>query len=384
MKVEQIYEIINSITSEALGDSVILEEDLSNLVDVGRALFDNTSVDNYCRSLIDHIGKVVFVNRTYRGNVPSVLRDAWEYGAVLEKITVELPTATENETWELQPNGSYDPNIFTPATVTAKFFDKRVTWEIPFSFAEKQVRGSFDNGTQMNAFLSMLENAVEKSMTVKIEQLIMRGINSMIVDTVYDDYAGANLNSKSGIKAVNLLYLYNQKFSTSLTASDAIVDEDFLKFAAYEIGMYEKRLSSLSTLFNVGGKDRFTSPDLLHCVLLADFAKAADVYLQSATFHDEFTKLPEAEIVPFWQGSGTDYSFTNTGKVDIISGNNHNVTVTGVLGVMFDHEAVCVANLDRRTTTYYNPKGEFINQWAKVESGLYTDSNENFIVFFVA
>lgn len=385
MKVEQIYSIINSITSEALGESAVLAEDLSNIVDIGTQLFDNTSVDNYVRSLVDHIGKVIFVNRVYRGSVPSVLRDAWEYGAVCEKITVDLPEATENESWELQDGASYDPNIFYKPSVSAKFYNKRVTFEIPYSFTERQVRGSFSSATQMNAFLSMLENAVEKSMTVKIDELIMRGINSMIADTVYDDYAGASISSKSGVKAVNLLYLYNTDFNKSLTAADALTDEDFLKYAAYKMGMYENRMRRLSTLFNIGGKDRFTSPDLLHFVLLADFAKAADVYLQSSTFHDEYTRLPNAETVPYWQGSGQTYAFGDTSKVYVsASAGNHSVTVTGVLGVMFDRDAVGVSNLSQRTTTNYNAKAEFWSNWAKFETGLFADENENFVVFFVA
>lgn len=385
MKVEQIYSIINSITSEALGESAVLAEDLSNIVDIGTQLFDNTSVDNYVRSLVDHIGKVIFVNRVYRGSVPSVLRDAWEYGAVCEKITVDLPEATENESWELEDGASYDPNIFYKPSVSAKFYNKRVTFEIPYSFTERQVRGSFSSATQMNAFLSMLENAVEKSMTVKIDELIMRGINSMIADTVYDDYAGASISSKSGIKAVNLLYLYNTDFSKSLTAADALTDEDFLKYAAYKMGMYENRMRRLSTLFNIGGKDRFTSPDLLHFVLLADFAKAADVYLQSSTFHDEYTRLPNAETVPYWQGSGQTYAFGDTSKVYVsASAGNHSLTVTGVLGVMFDRDAVGVSNLSQRTTTNYNAKAEFWSNWAKFETGLFADENENFVVFFVA
>lgn len=385
MQVEQIYQIINSITGEALGESAVLAEDLSNIVDIGVSVFNNMSVDNYVRSLVDHIGKVIFVNRVYRGAVPSVLRDAWEYGAVCEKITVDLPEATENETWELEDGASYDPNIFYKPSVEAKFYSKRVTFEIPYSFTERQVRGSFSSGTQMNAFLSMLENAVQKSMTIKIDELIMRGINSMIADTIYDDYAGASLASKSGIKAVNLLYLYNQQFTQSLQADDALTDEDFLKYAAYIMGMYEKRMSRISTLFNIGGKDRFTSPDLLHFVLLADFAKAADVYLQSSTFHDEFTRLPQAETVPYWQGSGQTYAFDDTGKVYVsTSAGGHAVTATGVLGVMFDRDAVGVSNLAQRTTTNYNAKAEFWSNWAKFETGIFEDENENFVVFFVA
>ena len=385
MQVQQIYDLINDVTAQYLGESVILAEDLSNIVDVGKAVFDSTSVDNYVKNLVDHIGKVIFVDRVYRGGVPSVLRDAWEYGSVCEKITVDLPEATENESWNLTDGASYDPNIFYKPSVSAKFFNNKITFEIPYSFTEMQVRESFSNGTQMNAFLSMLRNAVEKSMTVKIDGLIMRVINSMIADTIYDDYAGAALSSKSGVKAVNLLYLYNQQFTQNLSAADALTDEDFLKYAAYVMGMYEKRLSRLSTLFNIGGKDRFTPPDLLHFVLLADFARAADAYLQSSSFHDSYTALPNAEIVPYWQGSGQGYAFSDVAKVYVPeSGGGHAVTATGVLGVMFDRDAVGVSNLSQRTTSNYNPKAEFWSNWFKFETGLFSDENENFVVFFAA
>ena len=180
MLVNQIYDIMNTVTSEVLGESVIVAEDLSNIVDVGTAIFNASAIDNYVRSLVNHIGKVIFVNRPYSGNVPSVLMDGWEYGSILEKINTELPQASENESWELTDGASYDPNIFYKPTVEAKFFNKRVTFEIPMSFTERQVKESFSNAEQLNGFLSMLYNAIDKSMTVKVDALVMRTINNMI------------------------------------------------------------------------------------------------------------------------------------------------------------------------------------------------------------
>ena len=384
MEVKQIYEIINSITTEELGLQSVLSEDLSNIVDIGNEIFNATDVDNYVKSLVNHIGKVVFVNRPYSGNVPSVLMDGWEYGSVLEKISAELPDATENESWELTDGASYDPNIFYKPTVSAKFFNKRVTFEVPMSFTERQVKESFSNAVQLNGFMSMLYNAVDKSMTVKIDALVMRTINNMIGETIYADYGATTLSSKSGVKAVNLLYLYNQKFTKSLTASDAITDPDFIRFASYEMGMYASRLSKISSLFNIGGKDRFTPSDMLHCVMLSDFRKSANVYLQSDVFHNELSALPNSEEVPFWQGSGTSYGFSDVSNVKITTASNHSIDVGGVLCVMFDRDALGVTNLDRRVTSNYNPKAEFFTNWYKFDAGYFNDGNENFVCFFVA
>ena len=384
MEVAQVYALVNDSTKEILGESAVLAEDLSNVVDIGTEIFNANAVDNYVRSLVNHIGKVIFVNRVYSGSVPSVLMDGWEYGSVLEKITAELPEATENESWELEDKTSYDPNIFYQPKVSAKFFNKRVTFEIPMSFTEKQVKESFSNASQLNAFLSMLYNAVEKSLTVKIDSLIMRTINNMIGETLVDEYGDTSYSADSGVKAVNLLYLYNDKFTKELTAEEAITDPDFIRFAAYEMGVYMTRLSRISNLFNIGGKDRFTPADMLHVVMLADFKKAANVYLQSDVFHDNFTELPNAEVVPYWQGSGLDYGFESVSAINIKTASGEDVEVSGILGVMFDRDALGVTNLDRRVTTNYNPKAEFYSNWYKFDAGYFNDTNENFVVFFVA
>lgn len=384
MEVKQIYDIMNTVTNEILGTENLVKEDLSNVVDIGNEIFNASAVDNYVKSLINHIGKVVFVNRPYAGSAPSVLMDGWEFGSVLQKITVELPEAQENESWSLTDETSYDPNVFKKPQVSTKFFNKRVTFEIQLSFTEMQVKESFDSIDQLNAFMSMLYNAIDQSMTVKTDSLVMRSINNMIGETVYAEYGAANLNSKSTNKAINLLYLYNHQYSKNLTAAAALTDPDFIRYAAYIMGITANRMSKISKIFNVGGKARFTPSDLLHVVMLTDFKKAADVFLQSNTFNEEFTKLPRAEEVPYWQGSGTGYAFADTGKVYIKTASGHDETITGILGVMFDRDALGVTNMNKRVKQNYIPNAEFFNNWYKYDAGYFNDLNENFVVFFVA
>lgn len=385
MDIKQVYTLVNNATTEILGESAILNEDLSNLVDMGNQVFNANAVDRYVKSLVNHIGKVIFVNRSYRGGAPSVLMDGWEFGSVLEKIQVDMPVATENESWELQDGASYDPNIFYQPKVSAKFYNSKVTFEIPCSFTEKQVKQSFSNGEQLNAFVSMIYTSVDKAMTVKMDALIMRTINNMIGETIHSEYASANYSATSGVRAVNLLKLYNDRNpNATITATEAITDPAFIRFASYMIGLYSDRLSKISSLFNVGGKERFTPKDLMHIVLLSDFAQGANVYLQSDTFHNEFTALPNAETVPYWQGSGVDYGFGSVSKINVKTASNDTVEISGILGVMFDRDALGVTNLDRRVTTNYNPKAEFFSNWYKFDAGFYNDLDENFIVFFVA
>lgn len=387
MKVNQISTLINTITNELLGNSIIVTEDLSNIVDVGNAIFNADKVDNYVKSLVNHIGRVVFVDRAYSGSVPSVLMDSWEFGSVLEKISCDLPTANANPSWDLQNGQSYDPNIFYKPSVSVKFYNSKVTFEIPMSFTEMQVKESFSNAEQLNGFLTMLYNSVEKSMTIKLDALIMRTINNMIGETIHHEIPeSANYSTTSTIKAVNLLKLYNDSHSTTLTATKCLDDPEFIRYATYIISVYSERITKISELFNIGGKERFTPKDALRCVLLSDFKKASEVFLKSGLYNEQYATLPESDSVPYWQGSGRSYHFNEITSVDIMlaSDNKTKVDITGILGVMFDKDALGVSNLNRRVTTNYNPKAEFYTNFYKFDAGYFNDMNENFVVFFVA
>ena len=390
MKVTQLHTLINAVTQEVLGETAVVAEDLSNVVDIGKSIVDSDNVDNYVKKLVNHIGKVVFVNRLYTGGVPSVLMDSWEYGSILEKISADLPEATVNETWALEDKKDYSPDVFYKPSVSAKFFNSKVTFEIPMSFTEIQVKESFSSKEQLNGFVSMLTTSIENAMTVKLDALIMRTINNMTAETLVAELNTADAGdpvvidtTATGVKAVNLLKLYNDTVTTPLTADNAITDPDFIRFATYQIGMYSDRMSKISTLFNVEKAERFTPKDLQHIVLLSDFAKASEVFLKSNTDNAELVALPKHETVPYWQGSGTGYSFDDVSTINVKTASKADVNVKGILGVIFDRDALGVSNLDRRVTTNYNPRAEFYTNFYKFDAGYYNDLSENFVLFFI-
>ena len=379
MKVTQLKDIVNTVTSEVLGKENIVSEDLSNLVDVGNEIIDTDNVDNYVKKLIDRIGKVIFVNRLYAGGVPSVLMDSWEFGSIVEKISADMPEADENDSWKLENGQEYSQDTFYQPKVSAKFFNSKVTFDVKLSFTTQQVKESFSSVNELNAFLSMLETGVKNSMTVKLDGLIMRTINNMTAQTLYKGQA---------MQKVNLLTAYNTATGTKLTADKALLDKDFLKFASLIIKKYQARITKMSTLFNQGEKARFTNINDLHTVLLSDFADSAEVYLMSDTYHNDTVSLPQHETVPYWQGSGKTYSFSDVSsiKVKINDGTKtaKDVSQAGIVGVMFDTNALGVSNLNQRTTTAYNARAEFYTNFYKMDAGYFNDLNENFVVFYIA
>lgn len=387
VRVEQIYDLMNKSAGEVLGRTDVIQEDLSNVVDVGKEIISTDQVDSYVRKLANHIGKVIFDSRVYKGSVPSVLMDSWEYGSILEKIQADIPEARENESWNLQDGEYYNQDIFHQPKVSAKFFNSKVTFDIPVSFTEMQVKQSFSNAEQLNGFLSMIFNSVEKAMTINTDNLVMKAINNMTAETLAtdlsDEAGGINL-AGTGVRAINLLALYNAEKEQTLKPEVALKTPEFIQYASYYINLQKNRMTKISDLFNVGGKSRFTPEEDLSVVLLNDFASASNVFLNSNTFHQDLVALPGHEIVPYWQGSGTGYGFEDTSKISVKTSTGKEVTTSGILGVMFDKYAVGVANLDRRVTTHYNAAAEFYNNFYKMDAGYFNDLNENFVVFYVA
>lgn len=377
MKVTQIKDLVNSSLKELNGTSVLLKEDLSNVVDVGTEIFDTENVDNFVKKLIDRVGSTVFNTRIYQGSAPSVLMTSWEFGSVLEKVDSELPDVEENDSWQLENGKDYSPNIFYQPKVSAKFFNSKVTFDIPISFTQMQVKSAFNSASELNGFLSMLMNNVQNAMTVHLDGLIMKTINNMTATV---------LNGKKGLQVVNLLDGYNANSTTKLTAQNALQNADFIKYANLIINTYRDRISKLSTLFNQGQKSKFTPLANQHLVVLSDLASASKVYLESETYHDDNVKINNYDTVPYWQGSGTTYSFDDVSSIDVAikdGKTTKEIKASGILGVLFDTNAVGVTCQNQRVTTNYNPRAEFYTNFTKFDAGYYNDLNENFIVFTV-
>lgn len=387
MEVKQIYELVNTATKEALGSQAIeVAEDLSNLVDVGDAVFNANAFENYVKKLTDHIGKMVFVARVYKGEFPTLMRDAWEYGSICEKVRGQLPDATENSSWNLVNGQSYNEKEFkfTAPSISVKFFNSKTTFEVPISITEMQLKSAFTNVTQMNSFLSMIYVNIENSIKIKNDELVRRTIDNFIGETFYDLDSSGTYTGKSGTRAINLLHLYNSQFLTSLTPAVAIKDKDFLRFASITIKLYIKRLESASVLFNIGKTQKFTPREKQHIVLLSEFAESVNGYLYSDTWHKEEVTLPNYETTNYWQGTGTDYEFASTGSINVKTSANHTVNATGILGVIFDEDALGVCNMNKRVKTQLVNNAEFLNEWHKTDAGYWNDFDENFVVFYIA
>lgn len=381
MLVEQVYELLNQITGELTGKEDLVTNDLSNVVDVGTAIFDATSVDAYVKSLVNKVGKVIAVNRPYKPPYPNIKRDAWEYGSVLQKLRCAIPEAEANPSWNLVAGEGANQFLFTPPSVTTQFWNSKTTYDISMSFTEMQVKQSFNGRSELMAFIGMIENAIQTSKTIKEKGLAEQAISNFIGEKIYNN---------NGV--VHLVSMYNDAYDpdTPITMATALYDPSFLRFASVQMMLYKDRLRDATNVFNLGTVPTFTPEEYLHVCVNSEFAKSVEAYMTADTYHDAMVALPNYDTVNFWQslrddpgglGTKTYYNINTTTAIDITTSAGHEVAKAGIVAIMFDRDAIMLCNENDRVTTAYNAKQEFVNNFYKFDISLFNDLNENGIVF---
>ena len=397
MVVNQIASVLNAaIQAEVTGEVDLINEDLSNIVDVGKIVTTSLSasgnVNNFIATLIDRIGRVKYVDRTYRSQAPNILKDSFEFGSILMKVRAEVPDFQENTSWKLGAlNGKgineadeLDPFVISAPSATQQVFNSRVTYEAPITISELMLKQAFTSASEMGRFIAMIENRIQLKMTLSTDALIMRTINNLIGLKI--GRAGAS----SSDNVVNLLSIYNTAVGAgnTLTAEAALRNTDFLRFATKTIALYKDYLKTASVKYNEGGYLTFTPGDRLKFVVLSEFAKDMETYLYADTYHNEFVTMDGYSTVPFWQTQGEgvdDYDIRSAIDVTCTDGTStFNVTQSGILAVMFDDEAAAVVNENYRVTSQYNARGEYTNYFYKWDAGYMNDTYENCVVFLVA
>lgn len=376
--VNQIFNIVNDVAKQTFGEKAINVVDTSTLVALGdEVLRSDENTENFTNTLVDRIGKTVFSTRAYTtDNAEGMVREPFEYGCILQKIYVDLPDAKENNSWEIG-KGNYTPT-FAPVikpTLKQKLFNKQTTWEIDVTIPDFMFRTAFTSATEMAVLIDAIFTSMENMMQIALEN------NKNLTRA---NFIASKLHSNKPCGAINLLHLYNTLTSQTLTVDACMRDLGFLKWSTQQINLWAKRLSKMSTLFNDEGYKRFTPQSDLIVNVLQDYDSAINSYLQSDTYHNEMTKIASSySTVPYWQGSGLNYTFEDTSKIDVKIDETNTITESGIIAVLYDRDAMGVTITERRGTTQRNNKDEYTDYFNKATYGYFNDLSENGIVFYV-
>lgn len=375
-KVEQIYTLVNETAKESMGEKAIAVKDVSSLIALGDSVLSSASdTENFLNTLVDRIARTVFSVRRYETDTEGMVRHPFEYGCIVQKIYVDMPEAKQNNSWEIGKEG-YTP-VFAPVikpTATQKLFKGITTWEVDVTIPDYMLRTAFLNETSMATFIDAIFTAMDNMITLALEN------NANLTRA---SFIARKLKGGKPCGAINLLHEYNTLTSSSLTVESAMMNAEFLAWASRAINLWVKRMSKMSVLFNEEGYKRHTPKDKIVVNLLQDFTSACDTFLGANTFHDELVKLPMYDSVAYWQGAGESFDFNDTSAINIKIDESNTITKKGIIGIVYDYEAMGVTLNERRSTSERNNHDEYTNYYNKANIGYFNDMSENGIVFYL-
>ena len=375
-KVEQIYTLVNETAKESMGENAISVKDVSSLIALGDSVLSSASdTENFLNTLVDRIARTVFSVRRYESDTEGMVRHPFEFGCIVQKIYVDMPEAKQNNSWEIGKEG-YTP-VFAPVikpTAKQKLFKGITTWEVDVTIPDYMLRTAFLNETSMATFIDAIFTAMDNMITLALEN------NANLTRA---SFIARKLKGGKPCGAINLLHEYNTLTGASLTVNGAMMNAEFLAWASRAINLWVKRMSKMSVLFNEEGYKRHTPKDKIVVNLLQDFTSACDTFLGANTFHDELVKLPMYDSVAYWQGAGESFDFNDTSAIKVKIDESTTIEKKGIIGTVYDYEAMGVTLNERRSTSERNNHDEYTNYYNKANIGYFNDMSENGIVFYL-
>lgn len=385
MNVKQIYSVLNQINKEMYGDSAFEVINLSDFVSLGDSVLANVqSRDKFINTLYDRIAKTVIRNLDLELEYPSIMRDTIDYGAIIQKLSVNPRDAKTRVDWNV---GTMDASDVASAmfsidkpSVRQKFFSGINAWEIDTTIPDNLFKTAFTSPENMGAFMSAIMQATEDSVIMSINNTNRFAVNNFIGEKIH-----------SGQNVIHLITEYGDATLDSI--DKAIVDKGFLRFASKKIADVIRYMNVPTALYNEEGAIRRTARDNMHVILNGDFASATKTYLESDTFHNELVSLPFYTETACWQALGstadseTSRSYTapnlsyTSGLAIKIASDGTEVSKAGIIGVIADREAIATTVFERETTADRLNRMSLTQRTDKVNIGYLNDLSENGCVF---
>ena len=390
--VNQIYSILNSLNAQANGGSAIQATDTRSFISYGDAITSLTDAnkETWFTTLIDRIATTIIDNRKYTAQgALGLWREPFEYGAIMQKIHAKMPSASADPAWS-DPSDLSSTNPFAP---TAREIEQRMYNKISaFMFADTipdvQLKTAFLDEQKMAAFLDSLMMTTQNAFERSVENLGRTCRSSLIATAVHANDAHY-VKLLTNYKAM----LDDDDPEKNITAAQALHSRNFLRYASREIAIYIDRMQTLTDIYSADGYERFSPREYLNVAILNDFDKSVTSYLAADTYHEQLVELPSENkvIVPYWQGAGTDFGYSNNSKIHLTiprtTGTDeqiaagYTIEAANIIGVIYDSEAAGITIDERRTRSLYNPKDEFTNYWHKGREMYYVDVTHPHVVF---
>ena len=371
MDTNQIYEIVNDVAQQTMGESALQATDTASLVAMGNAILSSSAnTECFIDTLVQRIGKTIISYRPYKSKLGLMAVSDMTMGAIMQKIKVKMPTAAEDVTTQLIDGQSIDQYIISKPKTTQKLFVKRTPYTFYITIQKKWLREAFTSEVAMGSFISAIYGEVENALELSQENLA-RLCMANFMATI----------STSANRVVNLVSEYNTLKGTSLDEDTCMVEEGFLRYALGRMNNISKKMQTMSVLYNDGTETRHTPIADQRFVSLVDFQTALETQVQWAAFHDEYVKKQNGIEVPYWQSAQSPMDIDL-----VIEGDDgeqeESTTLSNIVAFIHDRDALGTYRKEVEVaTTPINARGMYTNQFWHMNDLYFNDITENGVIF---
>ena len=330
----QIYALVNEIVAETMGSTDIDVCDTNSLVALGNTVLSSSSnTEAFLNTLVQRIGKTIISYRPYTSQLSLLEVGDMEWGQIMQKIKVDMPTAEADPTYDLVDGESIDMYKVHKPQAHQKLFVKRTPVDYSITTQRKALKEAFTSPEAMGNFQTAVYGEVRNAIELGQEDL------------------------------------------GRLTMAN-FMDEKFARWVIATIKNIAFKMQTMSVLYNKDEYQRHTPLDLQRFVYLVDFMTALETNVYYGAFHDQYVKLASGIAVPYWQ------SAQDPDKIMVTDENEDNFLCSNVVAFIHDRDALGTYRKEEEAlTTPVNSKGRYYNTDWHVDNLYFNDMSENGIYF---
>lgn len=367
METVQLYSILNDVTAQAIGTQSIQAVDTASFIAMGDSILNSgNNLEPWLSTLVQRIGRTIISFRAYQSQLQDLAYTDMEWGAIMQKIKVAMPTAIADVSVELTDGESIDHYIVAKPKAKQKLFVIRSPYTFMVTIQRRWLKEAFLSESAMESFIGAIFGELQNAMAVGQESLGRMCMANFIANT-------------AASQRINLLTDFNTKYGQSLTADGALYNADFLRYAIGQMKYYSLRLTEMSTLYNKEGETRHTPIADQRFAIRSDFLVNMETQVEYAAFHDEYLDIGSHLRINFWQNAETP------NDIIVTDSEGQDVEVENILGFIHDSNALGTYRKETDVlTTPVNARGAYYNTFYHVNDNRFNDMSENGLVFLVA
>ena len=370
-------------TDGATSNGLIVQEDLSNIVDGGTALSNSVTLENFrnvITGMLEGVGKILYENAKLSS--PSrfdIFVDVNTYMTVLEKVRI---SAIEFEQSYIQATsgGSSFADMFNnhPLTFSVKVWNTLATYRTkPFTISVNQLKSACMNPEELTRLIGQIYAVVEVTYYTAIREAEKRVIMNQIANCAMYN---------SGVLVVDVLKAFYDATGTSVTTATYKTSDAFKRWFYGYFAHIKMLMGEISGNFNTEGNLINTDGEDMRAFLLEPFytsLRTISVFQDGAYFKDA---LDGVKIIPFIQNiNEPDKISVMPVDPPVLTVGKHvtDVTVSGIIGMIWDKRGTLITATEIEAGVQHNDFDKWDNYTNNFSVREMCDKGSNAIVFAV-